>query len=747
MPGKIRFGVYELDRDAMELRRRGVPLRLQEQPFRVLAMLTERPGEIITREQLQERIWGDTFVDFEHSLNKAVNKVREALNDDAGTPQYVETVPRRGYRFIAPVAAIPGTEPQSTAAPVSPAPPGQPRESPSRIIVIAALASTVVLAAIGIATVAWWRQPSKHVLEEPRLVVPFGWRAVLSRDGKLLAYVSAVGSDPSHIWLQQTAGGDAISVTTGSDPDNMPDFSPDGTHIAFYSERRGGGIYLAPTLPGEPRLLVASPTTGDPRFSPTGETILYWQDQKAFTVSVDSGQLVSLPLNQDFRVYGPPLWAPNGKEILFYGVRNSEQNKPADWWIAPVAPGQPKLARLPGVKQNASPANAVRAWVQTADDHEWIVYSTAGPQSWKLWQIGISPRGGIDEKPEQLASGNGYLGPSGSASADGKFAYTIKDSSEEIYQILIGERGQKLGPTLQLPPPEGGIHFSPSVSRDGKWMAYDSSNPGKPNTIWLRDLSTGTDHLLDENGRASGGGYSASISPEGSSVIFERDCKEGSWPGTPGIPLPCGFMVAAAGGQPEQICQYCSPRGFSSDGSVVLLQKYDLTEADKDRIVALDLRTRREQDFLSLPDSPLFHAYFSWDDRWVVFKKSQSLHLPEPLAQILIAPVRHGSPAKEAEWIAVTDGRHSDDKPQFSADGNTVYFTSTRDGYLCIWAQRLNPVTKHPLGPPFAYEHFHNSMGRVALIYQGQSDLSVARDKILINLPQRHSEVWMTQLR
>src|SRR5258707_15020179 len=102
---KIQFGVYELDSDAGELRKQGVLIRLQEQPFRVLAILVGRPGEIITREELQERIWGkDTFVDFEQSLNKAVNRVREALNDEAGTPQYVETVPRRGYRFIAPVA-------------------------------------------------------------------------------------------------------------------------------------------------------------------------------------------------------------------------------------------------------------------------------------------------------------------------------------------------------------------------------------------------------------------------------------------------------------------------------------------------------------------------------------------------------------------------------------------------------------------------------------------------------------------
>src|ERR1700678_648195 len=129
MPAKIRFGVYELDRDAMELRKHGMLIRLQEQPFRVLAMLAERPGQIITREQLQERIWGNTFVDFEHSLNKAVNRVREALNDDAGAPQYVETVPRRGYRFIAPVADIPPIETQASAAPTIPASPATPAEA------------------------------------------------------------------------------------------------------------------------------------------------------------------------------------------------------------------------------------------------------------------------------------------------------------------------------------------------------------------------------------------------------------------------------------------------------------------------------------------------------------------------------------------------------------------------------------------------------------------------------------------
>jgi cholera toxin transcriptional activator len=99
-----RFGVFELDLTAGELRKSGVKLRLQGQPFQVLALLLERAGEVVTREELQQKLWpSDTFVDFDHSLNTAVNKVREALGDSASSPRYIETLARRGYRFIAEV--------------------------------------------------------------------------------------------------------------------------------------------------------------------------------------------------------------------------------------------------------------------------------------------------------------------------------------------------------------------------------------------------------------------------------------------------------------------------------------------------------------------------------------------------------------------------------------------------------------------------------------------------------------------
>jgi len=102
--GRLRFGAFELDLRAGELRKHGLRVRLQGQPFQVLAMLLAHPGEVVTREQLQKNLWSaDTFVDFDHGLNKAINKVRDALGDSAESPRFVETVSRRGYRFLADV--------------------------------------------------------------------------------------------------------------------------------------------------------------------------------------------------------------------------------------------------------------------------------------------------------------------------------------------------------------------------------------------------------------------------------------------------------------------------------------------------------------------------------------------------------------------------------------------------------------------------------------------------------------------
>src|SRR2546421_5985250 len=148
-PGILRFGVFEVDLRAGELRKQGVRIKLQEQPFHVLTLLLQRPGEVITREELRSELWqSETFVDFDNSLNTSINKLREALGDSAENPRFIETLPRRGYRFIAPVTSVEGTT-RGTATGASV--PWRP--SNRKIVVTAAIA---VLAA-GIAGGLLWR--------------------------------------------------------------------------------------------------------------------------------------------------------------------------------------------------------------------------------------------------------------------------------------------------------------------------------------------------------------------------------------------------------------------------------------------------------------------------------------------------------------------------------------------------------------------------------------------------------------
>src|ERR1700740_1932221 len=105
----VRFGQFELDLRAGELRKRGVRIRLQEQPFQVLATLIDYSGQVVSREELQGKLWpADTFVDFDHSLNRAINKLREALGDSADEPRFIETLAKRGYRFLAEMKGSPG---------------------------------------------------------------------------------------------------------------------------------------------------------------------------------------------------------------------------------------------------------------------------------------------------------------------------------------------------------------------------------------------------------------------------------------------------------------------------------------------------------------------------------------------------------------------------------------------------------------------------------------------------------------
>jgi eukaryotic-like serine/threonine-protein kinase len=731
MSSVVKFGVYELDNDAMELRKHGMRIRLQEQPFLVLASLVERPGEIVTRDELRERIWAkDTFVDFDQSLNKAVNRLREALNDNAGQPRYVETVPRRGYRFVAPVTG--GNPAEEHPPAVSPVTLDEPRKHERTgnqtlwLWGIALIAGAGVLVVLGVTAGVWLRKP-QTAAQHPLVRITregLAYESRLSRDGKLLAYSSSTGGGKQHIWVRQMAGGEAIPVTNGASHDGAPDFSPDGTQIAF--TRDGVGIFIVATFGGYARLLVKGGM--DPKFSPDGNDVVFLRlvddrNPGVFVIPSWGGQPRRICPNW----YGESaLWSPNGKSILFLGFKTTYSSS-GKWLLAPAGGGEPKEFHLPGDTYQDARFPDVETWTRVQDGRQWIVFTSGTADTRNVFRVAVSPSGKVAAKAEQLTSGTGFDG-SVDLSTDGKLVFTSFTGVGQIWSIPVdANRAQTRGEPIQITHSEGVDNRSPSISRDGRWLAYAVMNSGDA-SIQLRDLSTGMERQLNER---KGDRGMISISPDGSAVAYLSflNAQEAT------------YLIPAAGGTPVKLCEDCFAKGFSADGSVLLTQQG--WNEKRSRIVAVRTRGAEASNFLANSEYHLYGGFFSWDDRWVAFK----MVLEEPLAKLMIAPVRNGVPGDQSQWISITDGKNADSKSQFSPDGNTLYFNSLRDGHLCIWAQRLDRTTKHPTGEPFAIQHFHNAQSWTSTSYmQRFTELSVARDKIVTNLRERHGDIWMMKV-
>src|SRR5215467_5998437 len=209
LPEAVRFGVYELDPRAGELRRGGVKIKIQEQPYQVLSLLLEKPGEVVSREELKRRLWpADTFVDFDHSLNAAIKRLRDVLRDSADNPRFIETLARRGYRFLAPITGVLPPAELSMVPVLAPAP-SRGRNRARWIAAVVVLAGVCISVGFHIGN----RAARAEVPREVRLTanspdVPV-FRAAISPDARLLAYTDSRGlflreiarEDSHQLWL------------------------------------------------------------------------------------------------------------------------------------------------------------------------------------------------------------------------------------------------------------------------------------------------------------------------------------------------------------------------------------------------------------------------------------------------------------------------------------------------------------------------------------------------------------------
>jgi DNA-binding winged helix-turn-helix (wHTH) protein len=249
--GKIRFGVFEADFSIGDLRKRGRRVRLQEQPFKVLAVLLQHPGEVVTREQLRQALWpADTFVDFEDSLNKAVQKLRQSLGDSAEKPRYIETVARRGYRLIIPVDSgpqvaqdLPSQEPRprETDAAITLSSKIVQRIPPTKLVWVGLLTAAIT------STLAVWIRGTASVPYPVRrfTIAPEGEFAnpVISPDGKQIAYISQIppeqadkasGISPlSHLSVRDLRREEPREITATEGAYGPLFWSPDSAVVGF----------------------------------------------------------------------------------------------------------------------------------------------------------------------------------------------------------------------------------------------------------------------------------------------------------------------------------------------------------------------------------------------------------------------------------------------------------------------------------------------------------------------------------
>ena len=531
----VRFGSFEVDLRSGELRRNGLAVRLQGQPFQILSMLLESPGELVTREEIRSRLWpADTFVDFEHSLNAAIKRLRDTLGETAENPVFIETLPRRGYRFLVPIQNGSINHSVTADAPGSRAFAQKRQRQKYGLTFLAVFA---VLITGYIAQQRWRILPfrTSHALTPPMRVVPFTTSpgaeidAAFSPDGNQIAYVWThdIGWNAG-LYVKFIGGEQPLRISQEPGSVCHPAWSPDGRYLAFQRSSGSQGTFIAPALTGPERRLSNQSACLGLTWSRDGKFLAFPAKDSAaepWHISV-----LSLDTLKERRVTSPPSnsigdhhpsFGPDSEMLAFTRLSSPGVT---DLYIQPIDDGEARRLTF----------DKTPVWGSTwAGDGKSLVIASHRGGDVGLWRIPVS--GGT---PERLSVGSSsaffpVISPRGD-----KLAYTTGALHTNIWRLQLDTSGRPSGPVkplMQSSVSDEGPQFSP----DGSKIVFDSQRSGS-SEVWVAGADGSDPVQLTSLNVLSG---TARWSPDGKFIAFDSRPGEHSQI----------FVISSVGGAPRQL--------------------------------------------------------------------------------------------------------------------------------------------------------------------------------------------------
>jgi Tol biopolymer transport system component/DNA-binding winged helix-turn-helix (wHTH) protein len=547
-PRLVRFDGFQLDLHAGELRPdAGKTLRLSEQPFRILTMLLERPGEVLTREEIRKELWPDnTIVEFEHSINAAMNRLRQALGDSADDPHYIETLARRGYRWMAPVE-------WTKVGPTSDVKP-RPRWP----------WAATLLAALGLGGGILWflhlasRNPEPRLTVTPLTASPdHEGDPSFSPDGNQVAFVrSGKSPNESHIYVKLIGtGGPPLRLTTGSAFDSSPAWSPDGRYIAFLRDLSGekAAVLLIPALGGpERKIAEVFPRSWalctSLAWSPDGNSLVISdrdtpeEPTGLFLLAIDTGEkrkLTSPPSPAIWDSSGDtcPSLSPDGRTLAFSRTVEAK----ADLYLLAVSDGLKVVGEAKRLELGKLSGYAP-TW--TEDGREIVFWNNS--QS-GLWRIDVSGSAGRSAEPQRLAALGEYAIEAAISRRGHRLAYSSFSTHSSIWRIAApgGTKANEVKSAGSVNRATPFIYstrddLAPEFSPDGKRIAFMSNRSGNWE-IWVCD-SDGSNPVQLTSFRGPWVTFPR-WSPDSRRIAFDSDAE-----GESDI-----WVTSASGGKPKRM--------------------------------------------------------------------------------------------------------------------------------------------------------------------------------------------------